>query len=135
MIDRRVGAWSLPARSDAGPLTVRSLRCRTFTKSDMEITLEISAHIVQRIKMIRKAMEEVEIIVISDEEEDDEAEEERAIETEIADLVHSDIFWDETIVISDDDEAEDEEEKAIETEIADLVPSDIFWDDLEEYEI
>ena len=91
------GTWPPPACGDAGSLTIRSLHCRTLAETEMEISLELSAHIVQRIRMIRKAMEAVDIIVISDEEKDDEAEEERAIETEIADLVHSDIFWNETI--------------------------------------
>ena len=123
--------WPPPACGDARSLPIRSLHCRTLAETEMEISLEVSAHIVQRIRMIRKAMEAVDIIVISDEEKDDEAEEERAIETEIADLVHSDIFWNETIVISSDDD-EAEEEEVIETE---TVPSDIFWDDLEEYEV
>ena len=54
----------------------------------MQISPEISAIILQRIKKIRKEMEEAEIIVISDEEEED------VIETKISVLVHSDIFWD-----------------------------------------
>ena len=54
----------------------------------MEISPEVSAIILQRIKKIRKEMEEAEIIVISDEEE------EEVIETQISVLVHSDIFWD-----------------------------------------